>query len=188
MTYTLINRHYYRCLACLSAVAIDGDKLKVAYDHNNKPLFPRCDCGGGLDYMGRVSGDNYMRVEDRCACDGRCTHATGPNCDCACGGKNHGTGALATIIVEMGCVSKLTPRPDIDTRRALVAEVAYTANECLNRISTVHAVAVVAKKEGNFLAGDAYWNYRNAYSAYRKAFDNKSHKGRMAALNKIAIS
>jgi hypothetical protein len=24
-------------------------------------------------------------------CDGRCTHAKGPNCDCSCGGKNHGS-------------------------------------------------------------------------------------------------
>lgn len=23
-------------------------------------------------------------------CDGRCMGATGPNCDCSCGGKNHG--------------------------------------------------------------------------------------------------
>lgn len=23
-------------------------------------------------------------------CDGRCTHAKGFNCECACGGKNHG--------------------------------------------------------------------------------------------------
>lgn len=25
-------------------------------------------------------------------CDARCTNATGPNCDCSCGGKNHGLG------------------------------------------------------------------------------------------------
>lgn len=29
------------------------------------------------------------RVTD-CPCDGRCTSAKGPNCDCSCGGKNHG--------------------------------------------------------------------------------------------------
>jgi hypothetical protein len=23
-------------------------------------------------------------------CDARCTNATGPNCECSCGGKNHG--------------------------------------------------------------------------------------------------
>jgi hypothetical protein len=25
-------------------------------------------------------------------CDGRCLHAKGQNCECACGGKNHGLG------------------------------------------------------------------------------------------------
>lgn len=25
-------------------------------------------------------------------CDGRCTHAKGSDCECSCGGKNHGSG------------------------------------------------------------------------------------------------
>lgn len=29
-----------------------------------------------------------------CPCDGRCTSAKGPNCDCSCGGQNHGSDYL----------------------------------------------------------------------------------------------
>lgn len=29
-----------------------------------------------------------------CPCDGRCTSAKGPNCDCSCGGANHGADYL----------------------------------------------------------------------------------------------
>lgn len=29
-----------------------------------------------------------------CPCDGRCTSAKGPNCDCSCGGANHGSDYL----------------------------------------------------------------------------------------------
>lgn len=35
---------------------------------------------------------NYLKgrlVEDK-KCDGRCMGATGPSCDCSCGGANHG--------------------------------------------------------------------------------------------------
>lgn len=29
-------------------------------------------------------------------CDGRCTSATGPNCECSCGGHNHGRSFLVS--------------------------------------------------------------------------------------------
>jgi hypothetical protein len=47
--------------------------------------------------MGEVRGDNYVKHEDKPACDGRCTHAAGPMCDCLCGGANHGTGKTVRI-------------------------------------------------------------------------------------------
>jgi hypothetical protein len=54
--------------------------------------------------MGQVHGDRYVKVEDRPACDGRCTHACGPSCDCACGGANHGTGKVVQTVVAEGKV------------------------------------------------------------------------------------
>lgn len=32
----------------------------------------------------------YARPSARHFCDSRCTFATGPDCECSCGGKNHG--------------------------------------------------------------------------------------------------
>lgn len=37
-------------------------------------------------------------------CDGRCTNAVGPTCDCVCGGRNHGTKALVTVSFDRGPV------------------------------------------------------------------------------------
>lgn len=31
-------------------------------------------------------------VSDKHVCDARCINAIGPNCECSCGGKNHGAG------------------------------------------------------------------------------------------------
>lgn len=33
---------------------------------------------------------NYKRIPEPTQCDGRCMSALGPNCDCQCGGENHG--------------------------------------------------------------------------------------------------
>ena len=44
---------------------------------------PACTVGwlGGTQIIGRVTDTK---------CDARCMGATGPNCECSCGGKNHG--------------------------------------------------------------------------------------------------
>lgn len=46
-----------------------------------------------IEYKGRWRGGVRVkgRVTDH-ACNATCLNATGPNCDCSCGGKNHGAG------------------------------------------------------------------------------------------------
>lgn len=36
--------------------------------------------------------DRIKGVVNTTPCDGRCTHAKGHECECSCGGKNHGSG------------------------------------------------------------------------------------------------
>jgi len=47
--------------------------------------FIRCECG-------KVFGAKMMNgtLNEGKKCDGRCMSATGPSCDCSCGGENHG--------------------------------------------------------------------------------------------------
>jgi len=47
--------------------------------------FHQCSCGGWV--VGRVVAGKYNSA---IACDGRCMGATGLNCECSCGGANHG--------------------------------------------------------------------------------------------------
>lgn len=54
----------------------------------------------GQGWMGRVPADRkviYKANPSRHDCDARCFNATGRvmNCECACGGKNHGRGAFS---------------------------------------------------------------------------------------------
>jgi mRNA-degrading endonuclease HigB of HigAB toxin-antitoxin module len=52
--------------------------------------------------MGRVHEDMLVVEKEKAPCDKRCTHASGPSCNCRCGCKNHGTGRLVTVEVTDG--------------------------------------------------------------------------------------
>lgn len=84
--------------ACKKAVR--GDVSKVANPHGGKPLVfvgaikvtpwngtlqAACNCGKGSLIGKRVTGTHSEK-----ACGSKCMGATGPNCDCSCGGRNHG--------------------------------------------------------------------------------------------------
>lgn len=80
------------------------------YDILVKPICGICD--QPVNHLGHVSGNKLAKLEDRCPCDGRCTGATGPNCDCQCGGINHGSGRLVTVEIITGNIPKLVPGAD----------------------------------------------------------------------------
>lgn len=42
----------------------------------------------------RVTENAVKGIQTDKKCDSRCTHAKGHNCECACGGANHGSGRL----------------------------------------------------------------------------------------------
>ena len=82
--------YYYKCLDCLTPFSVTERHNKLT-----------CLCGGTkCQFMGQVKGNLLERTEEKCACDMRCTHATGPVCDCQCGGENHGTGRIVTVIIH----------------------------------------------------------------------------------------
>lgn len=73
------------------SVATDGcgnfqrpQGIAHAGEYDARP-FARCECGKWL--IGRAIVGKYNAEK---GCDGRCMGATGPNCECACGGENHG--------------------------------------------------------------------------------------------------
>lgn len=93
--------YYHKCLDCLTPFASTEKKID------------ECDCCGPVICMGIVHGDLVVKQENRPACDGRCTHAHGPSCDCACGGVNHGTGRTVSTTVVQGKVKVVNPDQDI---------------------------------------------------------------------------
>lgn len=63
-------------------------KYKPHEFHRTGPTeWIKCQCGKTLRDWKKVSGTYKPDVK----CDARCTNAFRPNCDCECGGANHGS-------------------------------------------------------------------------------------------------
>lgn len=154
--------HYYKCVDCLS--------IATATEYEPRAVCGICD--GKLEYMGHVQADRLVETGERCKCDGRCVFASGPNCDCHCGGANHGHGwfggGFEIVTTDRGPIPCLR-MPDNAKAATIAAEwrAAYRA-AC--------AAADTADKAGDwrrrYLIGDAAnWAKRS-----------RNHKNRMARL------
>jgi len=54
--------------------------------------------------MGMVKQNRLFNLFADVPCDGRCTNATGPNCDCSCNGHNHGTQRIVEKSRDAGSI------------------------------------------------------------------------------------
>lgn len=109
-------RHYYRCRDCLTTAVTEGQL----------PSGAECGaCGGRLQYLGPVTDEalRWLKVHELSPCDHRCTHATGPKCECQCGGQNHGTGLVVRVVSDGGAV-RVQP---LDPERARQTAEEYRA-------------------------------------------------------------
>jgi hypothetical protein len=151
-------RRYYRCTDCLDSFATV-----------ERATGCRCGaCGGPIEYVGDVRRQLVVRPEQRCACDERCTGATGPHCDCRCGGVNHGTGRTVEVDRVVGrVVGQLAPA------------------KCRARAEEYRAALAAARDHVATLGRDtpAAWRARRAIDA---AEESRSHAHRMKVLRGIA--
>lgn len=169
-------RAYYRCEDCLTIAAAEA----VAERNCVCGL-----CGGRVECMGLVHGDRLVKSALECPCDGRCTSARGPHCDCHCGGRNHGSGLLVRVVRDVGPV----PRFEMPASR----KAAATAAEWRRGYAAV--LAAIAEYERRKRDGERIGGERPAYEAYRhymKLWEAKSrlrcsrcHKTRMALIRKL---
>lgn len=183
-------KHFYRCLDCLT-VAVTLQEIAPTYDPKTYARhYATCNaCGGEVEYMGRTTietGSNTLvKTEYKCPCDHRCTGALGPNCDCKCGGKNHGSNLIVEVITAVGTLPKLmTPpsaRRNAEQFRTLYAQV-LQAWETAYR----HVNAMKANRE-YMQTGDysRYCTGQRHYKAIRSTKEMKSHPARMKKLGTI---
>ena len=115
-------RFYLKCWICKKPWAVDIEKdcwlpRLRAHAHGacprcgSQPLteeawrkapWPRIPGNYPHKVMGQVKPGRkqFFQVENRPPCDGRCTNAPGPSCDCRCGGQYHGSKMLIQVEVQ----------------------------------------------------------------------------------------
>ena len=167
----MCERHYYRCVDCLSIAAAEGPAV----------LKGLCGlCAGKIEHMGRVQGVRLVKDSWECPCDGRCTSARGPRCDCPCGGKNHGSNMVVRVVRDAGPV----PRFDLAWDRVAAA----TAEEWRRGYSAVLnwiADYERRKRAGESLPYENYRHYLNLFHARGKLQAARDHKSRMKLIRKL---
>lgn len=175
-----INRHYYRCRSCCHVVAIEGALASVRAE-NGTEYKERCICDGKLELMGRVGRKPGLVFDsERCACDSRCTNATGPSCDCSCKGENHGTHRVVPIEVDAGGVPRLKVE-DAVACRARAAEYKAAMEPLRAELRRLYEARPAWRHSATREEDDLR-------SAMGRASALRTHKGRLKAIADVVRS
>lgn len=79
---TRFPRFVGKCTKCKTAITVENDRVHIVATF-------RCrNCSNWVQCV-QVEG---RETEHKCGA--KCRHATGPTCDCSCGGKFHGVGNM----------------------------------------------------------------------------------------------
>ena len=173
-------RYFVRCRECLGVDAIEAPE--------HPPALLCGSCQGPVEVMGRVHRERLVREELRCPCDDRCTGARGPSCNCKCGGPNHGTGRLVSVLVHVGDVPALSAPRDATIRQARAAEYRALRDAVRTAWDGRFGAAVRAKEGGEYLDGYAFGRYLDGKRARRDVSDAcalRTHAGRVKALAEL---
>jgi hypothetical protein len=175
------RRWYVRCRECLSISV-------VTCAHG--PTGARCAlCDGRIETMGRIEG-GHLRTGTRYepVCDERCTHATGPKCNCVCGARNHGTGREVEFAI-VDSIPRIVPR-NPDAARAIVAEYRAALAQAMTRIAPAGRAEYEERAAGHWLDGASYgrfMEYSHLVSQIRAAKKLRTPKGRLKALACVGV-
>lgn len=170
------KRWFLRCRGCLSVMATHAERPDPGI---------RCSaCEGTIEVMGMVRQERLTQTAVRCACDLRCTMAMGPNCDCQCGGKNHGSQITVTVVKDLGGVPRITPVNPEKARRVYgewLQAKRQAEERVLRHFPSIPAYRRRETRPGTFdslqgMRGDRYLN------AISKAEGLKTHHARLKAL------
>lgn len=167
-------RHYFRCSDCLTPMVSTDANLSAA-----------CACGGKLTHIGRVRRHRVVRVEDHPACDARCTNATGPSCDCQCGGENHGSGRTVKVITADLGAARVTP---VDAAVQLERATEYRAAVAELDAAIMRSRwggAFADRRAGAWVDGAAYGATETIRAARRHAVGLKTHANRIKAIKAL---
>lgn len=183
-------RWYVKCADCLSVSAYEAPVTRNGHPDNPPTVCGACE--GKLIQMGRVVGsqDRLKTITNEVphGCDASCVYARGPQCDCPCGGINHGTKMLVVVVRDGVKVPTITPT-DPDAARAVANEFRDAVGAVQDRVDAAYGAVLEAKAAGRWIPNfNEYLEAKRALTAIDDASHLKVHKTRMARLAAIAAN
>lgn len=180
-----VNLHFYKCNDCLSVIT------SPEYFSGYQDSILNCICGGRFKHLGQAGNKSRIyKTSIECACDGRCTGATGPKCECSCGGINHGTGRTVTITRDKGNIPSVNP-PDpqaIERAREYRELRDFTLKSIRIRYGWVNHISpdgTVKSGDYPYQASDIYYARINHEALWNKYSRAKNHLNRMKGFRSI---
>lgn len=97
----------HRCKTCNTVTRVEYRRQmnSIGYGRKEAVYFRESDGAKHVqpvECCGRATSWNWLKsfLNPAVKCDARCTHAKGFNCECSCGGENHGKGGMFTQLLE----------------------------------------------------------------------------------------
>lgn len=167
-----VTLYYHKCNDCLTPFSSVERHIDF------------CDCNGDVTFMGVVQGEKYVQTANKPACDGRCTHASGPMCDCACNGANHGTGRMVSVVIKEGKVQAVgLSEEDIERAQKFRAFRDYAEKQYKEMYGSI----ATEIKAGGFVSRDRYVPMTQARSELDKILALRVYEKRHTQLTEFII-
>jgi hypothetical protein len=190
----VLARHFFQCIACSEYLVIEAPQARWG-----QPVLPAESCPfcGALfaesrpRYCGRVNRGQLVKDHDESPCDGACTMAVGWQCDCSCGGMNHGSRLVIWRVSAAGAAPEVLPVPEkkVTTATARREEWTLALAAAESRIETKYGEVFRRKESGTWLSNAEFAAYRLGRTAEKELYSARSlktHAGRIKKVAKVA--
>lgn len=173
----MTRRYFYRCNDCLTVVASEQptDSTKAVCNA----------CGGSVEFMGRTVATGVLRrvAGEVAVCDGRCTHARGPVCDCPCRGENHGSGRTVAVYTDCAVPRIMIPADAVSKAESFRA----LCNEFRQKWEASYS-QLFERKRYDYLPPHLFQVYLKGKAQWEQfchARRSKTHAGREKAIKSL---
>ena len=173
-----IPRMYFRCHDRLTTLCTTDQPASQKH-------FMTCGiCGGHMEWMGDVKGNQYTHHHEECVCNEKCQNATGPKCTCSCGGENHGKSFLYKVVID-GRGRVIESQTEDRAKRLKIAEDYRSAvKSAINRIHALPRYSEYAV--GAWIDRESWLLIHYAENALNDARKGVMQSSRLAKLAKVA--
>lgn len=169
-----MNRFFYICPDCLFHAAAEAE------GHRAPPAGQCPVCSQNMQIQGATRGVLSYQTP----CDDRCTMATGRNCTCNCGGRNHGSQIVVPIINKFLDLTHY-PQAPLAELRANWQKWHRLTTTLTEQLPADLATALDDYDQGRRITGSLWNDVINFRRATRHARSLKLYRLRFKALEDI---